>query len=71
MDDETKKRILQEVIELTKPPECPQDAITSLEYAEELGITRRQAIYLLGKGVKEGKLEMIDYNDLCYWRPKS
>jgi DNA-binding Lrp family transcriptional regulator len=59
MKDDTKRQILDEIIELTEPPHLQSGDITLVEYAERVGITRSSAKNRLQKVVDAGRLETL------------
>jgi len=59
MEDETRRRILDEIIEMTEPPHIQLGDITLVEYAEKVGVTRGAAKNRLQKLVDEGVLKTL------------
>lgn len=59
LDGETKRAILDEILELTAPPKMQPNDIALQEYADALGVTRATAKLRLAKLVEQGVLETL------------
>ena len=63
--------VWEEIFEITKERYMPpqEDEISTIEFAEQMGIERRSAHDILIKCVKEKKLKVRKYKNKSYYSP--